>query len=183
MHYYIKRNRTQYSIVKIFCILKGKKTNANNNNNKLKLHLLQKQSIFYFSFIFSVFQREWHSCLCVCVCVCVCVLYVPSGIQKISTEVKDSRRIFTFVSKCIDQKQRISHNPLLSQHLKETNVLPYQYSVCLRIYLWKTDTSLSLTKPFLPFQNEGIYNDLLFFKFNRPLIVLQSENLRGFQSL
>ena len=75
MHYYIKRNRTQYSIVKIFCILKGKKTNANNNNNKLKLHLLQKQSIFYFSFIFSVFQREWHSCLCVCVCVCVCVFY------------------------------------------------------------------------------------------------------------
>ena len=91
MHYYIKRNRTQYSIANIFCFLKGKKTNANNNTKKLKLHLLQKKSIFYFSFIFSIFKREWHSCLCVCVCVCVCacVFYTClQGYRKFSLKSK-----------------------------------------------------------------------------------------------
>lgn len=36
MHYYIKGNRTQYSIVKVFCFLKGKKTDAHQEKRDLK---------------------------------------------------------------------------------------------------------------------------------------------------
>lgn len=168
MHYYIKRNRTQYSIVKIFCFLKGKKTNANNNNKKKKLHLMQKPSIFYF--YFSCFQE-----IMAFVSVCVCFIHTLQRYRKFPLKSKYLNALIRNREYHITFFYHNTWSKPMFFHISTVFVLG---SIC-----GKLTPHCPWQRPFLPFQNEGIYNDLLFFNFNRTLIVLQSENLRGFQSL
>lgn len=58
MHYYIKGNKTQYSILKIFCFLKGKKTNANNNNKILKTTFAAETKHALLFIYFPFFKRK-----------------------------------------------------------------------------------------------------------------------------
>lgn len=104
------------------CFLKGKKTKANQGGEKkaLKNYICCRNKAC--STFHSFFSPKEN------VLVVWFFQYVPAELSKGSTEVKDatvvSRRICTFVSKCTDQNQRISHNLILSQHWKQTNVLP-----------------------------------------------------------
>lgn len=169
MHYYIKRNRAQYSVVKIFCFLKGKKTNANNNNKKKATFAAETKHLLLFIYFFC-FQE-----IMAFVSVCVRVLYThfrnflyPLKSKYLNALIRNKEYHITF----------FYHNTWSKPMFFHISTVFVSGSIC-----GKLTPHCPWQRPFLPFQNEGIYNDLLFFKFNRTLIVLQSENLRGFQSL